>query len=66
VADPEFYSLTEFTAYAAGRGVKKSRVEWQRRMRAGQFGRKIGTQWVIGAREAEEVVGRFLLAKKDS
>jgi len=53
---PEFYSLTEFKALADSEGVYRSRAEWQRRMRAGQFGRKIGTQWVIGGREARRAI----------
>ena len=53
---PEFYSLTEFTEWMRRNGVVKSRQTWQRRARLGTLGRKIGNQYIVGAREAEKVL----------
>jgi len=49
-------SLTELTAYLAAAGVPRSRKELQRRCIAGQFGEKVGTQWVVTQRQADKLV----------
>ena len=57
-------SLTEFKAWLAERGVARSKAELYRRATAGQFGRKVGSQWVVTASEAHAALEGFRL--KDS
>jgi hypothetical protein len=64
VPEEELLSLTQLTAWMAARDVVRSRAEWYRRVQAGQFGRKIGSQWVVTASEAQAMVES--LALKDS
>jgi hypothetical protein len=60
-------SLTEFTEWAAERGVRKSKEEWYRRVRAGSLpARKIGFQWTIALADAKTQVERETSGLKDS
>lgn len=59
MGDHQIMSLTEFTAWMAERGVTRSREEWYRRIRAGHFGQRIGTQWVVSLAEAQAVLESF-------
>jgi hypothetical protein len=56
-------NLTQLTAWMAEHGVERSREEWYRRCKAGQFGGQPGdqpgTQWLITLSEAEKMLARL-------
>ena len=64
MSEERLLSLTQLTAWMADHGVVRGRAEWGRRARAGQFGRKVGTQWV--ATESEALALLETLLPKDS
>lgn len=56
---PELMSMAEFTEWMAAHGVKRTRHEWMRRARDGQFARKVGHSWIVTAAEAEAMLARL-------
>lgn len=60
----EMMSLTELRVWLAERGVARSKAELYRRATMGQFGRKVGSQWVVTASEAQVCLESF--RQKDS
>lgn len=56
---PELMSMAEFTEWMAAHGVRRTRHEWMRRARDGQFARKVGNQWIVTADEARAMLARF-------
>lgn len=61
----EMMSLTEFRAWLAERGVKRSKAELYRRAaKKREFGQKVGSQWVVAISEAQVSLESFRL--KDS
>jgi len=56
VEDEQLMSLTQLTTWMAERGVRRSRAEWYRRAVAGQFGKKVGSQWVVTKSEAQRML----------
>ncbi len=49
------YSIPELRDVMAERGIVKSREEWQRRARAGQFGQKVGRDYVVCESELQAI-----------
>jgi len=59
VAEKDLFSLVELRSWLAGQGIERSREELQRRTREGQFGRKVGQQYVVTLAEAQALLERL-------